>query len=228
MLTSFGQFFVIFDSTVLNVGFASIERDFVGVARTTLAWALTSYSIGTASLLLLAGRVADLFGRKRVFLIGISIFALGSLGAGLSPNVGILIATRSIQSIGGALMVPTSIALALPEFPAERRSLAVGVWGSIAALAGGLGPPLGAGVIELGGWRWIFFINIPVVVIVVVLGRRILRESKGTSTGARLDMVSVPLGTIGLALLTLGVLEGGKWGWGKLASWWGGIGSWNR
>ena len=213
MLTSFGQFFVIFDSTVLNVGFASIERDFVGVARTTLAWALTSYSIGTASLLLLAGRIADLFGRKKVFLIGISIFALGSLGAGLSPNVGILIATRAVQSIGGALMVPTSIALALPEFPAERRSLAVGVWGSIAALAGGLGPPLGAGVIELGGWRWIFFINIPVVVVVVVLGRKILRESKGSSTGARLDMVSVPLGTVGLALLTLGVLEGEKWGW---------------
>ena len=213
MLTSFGQFFVIFDSTVLNVGFASIERDFSGVARTTLAWALTSYSIGTASLLLLAGRIADLFGRKRVFLVGISIFALGSLGAGLSPNVGFLIATRAIQSVGGALMVPTSIALALPEFPPERRSLAVGVWGSIAALAGGLGPPLGAGVIELGGWRWIFFINIPVVVIVVVLGRRVLRESKGSSTGARLDMVSVPLGTIGLALLTLGVLEGEKWGW---------------
>ena len=213
MLTSFGQFFVIFDSTVLNVGFASIERDFVGVARTTLAWALTSYSIGTASLLLLAGRIADLFGRKKVFLIGISIFAIGSLGAGLSPNVGILIATRAVQSVGGALMVPTSIALALPEFPAERRSLAVGVWGSIAALAGGLGPPLGAGVIELGGWRWIFFINIPVVVVVVVLGRKILRESKGSSTGTRLDMVSVPLGTVGLALLTLGVLEGEKWGW---------------
>ena len=213
MLTSFGQFFVIFDSTVLNVGFASIERDFSGVACTTFAWALTSYSIGTASLLLLAGRIADLFGRKRVFLIGISVFALGSLGAGLSPNVGILIATRAIQSIGGALMVPTSIALALPEFPAERRSLAVGVWGSIAALAGGLGPPLGAGVIELGGWRWIFFINIPVVLTVVILGRKVLRESKGSSTGVRLDMVSVPLGTIGLALLTLGVLQGEKWGW---------------
>ncbi|MBU6242064.1 MAG: MFS transporter [Acidobacteria bacterium] len=113
MLTSFGQFFVIFDSTVLNVGFASIEKDFSNVARTTLAWALTSYSIGTASLLLLAGRVADLFGRKRVFLVGISIFAIGSLGAGLAPNVGILIATRAVQSVGGALMVPTSIALAL-------------------------------------------------------------------------------------------------------------------
>ena len=213
LLTSFGQFFVIFDSTVLNVGFASIEEDFSNVARTTLAWALTSYSIGTASLLLLAGRIADLFGRKRVFLVGISIFALGSLGAGLAPNVGILIATRAIQSVGGALMVPTSIALALPEFPPERRSLAVGVWGSIAALAGGLGPPLGAGVIELGGWRWIFFINIPVVLIVVVLGRNVLRESKGSSTGTRLDMISVPLGTIGLALLTLGVLEGEKWGW---------------
>ena len=221
LLTSFGQFFVIFDSTVLNVGFASIEKDFSNVARTTLAWALTSYSIGTASLLLLAGRVADLFGRKRVFLVGISIFAIGSLGAGLAPNVGILIATRAVQSVGGALMVPTSIALALPEFPPERRSLAVGVWGSIAALAGGLGPPLGAAVIELGGWRWIFFINIPVVLIVVLLGRNILRESKGSSTGVRLDMVSVPLGTIALALLTLGVLEGEKWGWtspGILAS----------
>ncbi|MBU6225948.1 MAG: MFS transporter, partial [Acidobacteria bacterium] len=108
LVTSFGQFFVIFDSTVLNVGFASIEKDFSNVARTTLAWALTSYSIGTASLLLLAGRVADLFGRKRVFLVGISIFALGSLGAGLAPNVGILIATRAVQSVGGALMVPPS------------------------------------------------------------------------------------------------------------------------
>ncbi|MBM3730773.1 MAG: DHA2 family efflux MFS transporter permease subunit [Actinobacteria bacterium] len=213
MLTSFGQFFVIFDSTVLNVGFASIEKDFSNVARTTLAWALTSYSIGTASLLLLAGRVADLFGRRRIFLIGISIFALGSLGAGLAPNVGVLIATRTVQSVGGALMVPTSIALALPEFPPERRSLAVGVWGSIAALAGGLGPPLGAGVIELGGWRWIFFINIPVVVLVVVSGRNVLRESKGSSTGTGLDMLSVPLGTTGLALLTLGVLQGAKWGW---------------
>ena len=212
-LTSFGQFFVIFDSTVLNVAFPTIERDFPSVARTTLAWALTSYSIGTASLLLLAGRIADLFGRKKVFLLGISLFAVGSMGAGLAPGVGILILARCIQSIGGALMIPTSIALALPEFPAERRNLAIGVWGSIAALAGGLGPPLGAAVIEFAGWRWIFFINVPVVVIVVVLGRKILRESKGQSTGVRLDMVSVPLGTIGLALLTLGVLQGHKWGW---------------
>ena len=98
---------------------------------------------------------------------------------------------------------------------------AVGVWGSVAALAGGLGPPLGSAVIELGGWRWIFFINIPVVLIVVVLGRNVLRESKGSSTGTRLDMVSVPLGTIGLALLTLGVLQGEQGGGtmpGSLAS----------
>jgi len=213
LLTSFGQFFVIFDSTVLNVAFPSIERDYANVARTTLAWALTIYSIGTASLLLFAGRIADLFGRKKVFLIGISIFAFGSLGAGLAPSVGILIAARAVQSVGGALMIPTSIALALPEFPAERRSLAIGVWGSIAALGGGLGPPLGAAVIELGGWRWIFFINIPVVLVIVLVGRKVLRESIGQSTGARLDMVSVPLSTIALALLTLGVLEGHKWGW---------------
>lgn len=213
LLTSFGQFFVIFDSSVLNVAFPSIEADFKNVARTTLAWALTSYSIGTASLLLLAGRIADLFGRKKVFLTGISVFAIGSLAAGLAPNVGLLITARSVQSIGGALMIPTSIALALPEFPPERRSLAVGVWGSIAALAGGLGPPLGAAVIELGGWRWIFFINVPVVAVVVILGRKVLRESKGQSTGVRLDMVSVPLGTIALATLTLGVLEGHTWGW---------------
>jgi EmrB/QacA subfamily drug resistance transporter len=213
MLTSFGQFFVIFDSTVLNVAFPTIERDFPNVARTTLAWALTSYSIGTASLLLLAGRVADLFGRKKVFLFGISLFAIGSMGAGLASGVGILIFARCVQSVGGALMIPTSIALALPEFPAEKRSLAIGVWGSIAALAGGLGPPLGAAVIEFAGWRWIFFINVPAVAIVVLLGRKVLRESKGQSTGTRLDMVSVPLGTIGLASLTLGVLQGHKWGW---------------
>lgn len=213
LLTSFGQFFVIFDSTVLNVAFPSIEASFSSTSRTTLAWALTSYAIGTASLLLLAGRLADLFGRRRIFLTGIMAFALGSLAAGLAPNVGLLIAARSVQSIGGAFMIPTSIALALPEFPASRRSLAVGVWGSIAALAGGLGPPAGAAVIELGGWRWIFLINIPVVIIVVTLGRRVLRESKGQSTGVRIDIVSIPLGTLGLAAITLAVLEGKTWGW---------------
>jgi EmrB/QacA subfamily drug resistance transporter len=213
LLTSFGQFFVIFDSTVLNVAFPSIERSFPSVDRTTLAWALTSYSIGTASLLLLAGRIADLFGRKRVFLTGISVFALASLAAGLARSVPLLIAARSVQSIGGALMIPTSIALALPEFPPQRRSLAVGVWGSIAALAGGLGPPIGAAVIELGGWRWIFFINVPVVALVVVLGRKVLRESVGQSSGVRIDIVSIPLGTVALAALTLGVLKGERWGW---------------
>ena len=213
LLTSFGQFFVIFDSTVLNVAFPSIERSFSSTSRTTLAWALTSYAIGTASLLLLAGRLADLFGRRRIFLTGITAFAIGSLAAGLAPNVGLLIAARSVQSIGGAFMIPTSIALALPEFPASRRSLAVGVWGSIAALAGGLGPPIGAAVIELGGWRWIFLINIPVVLIVVTLGRRILRESKGQNSGSRIDVVSIPLGTLSLAAITLGVLEGKTWGW---------------
>ena len=213
LLTSFGQFFVIFDSTVLNVAFPSIEASFPSTSRTTLAWALPSYAIGTASPLLLAGRLADLFGRRRIFLTGITAFAIGSLAAGLAPNVGLLIAARSVQSIGGAFMIPTSIALALPEFPASRRSLAVGVWGSIAALAGGLGPPAGAAVIELGGWRWIFLINIPVVLIVVILGRRILRESKGQNSGSRIDVVSIPLGTLSLAAITLGVLEGKTWGW---------------
>mgnify|MGYP006277372453 CR=1 FL=1 len=213
LLTSFGQFFVIFDSTALNVAFASIERSFPKVPQSTLAWTLTSYSIGTASLLLLAGKVADLFGRKRIFLTGISTFAIGSLAAGVAVNVPMLIASRAVQGAGGALMIPTSIALALPEFPPERRSLAVGVWGSIAALAGGLGPPFGALMIDALKWRGIFFINIPVVIAVVALGRSVLRESKGESTGFRVDVVSIPLGTIALAALTLGVLEGQKWGW---------------
>lgn len=212
-ITSCAQFFVSFDATALNVGFPSIERSFSSVPRTTLAWTLTSYSIGTASLLLLAGRLADLFGRKRVFLIGISVFALGSLAAGLSPHVGLLIASRAIQAVGGALMLPTSLALALPRFPVSRRSLAVAIWGSFAALAGGLGPPAGAGLIALGGWRAIFFLNIPVVIVVVILGRRFLEESSDLRKGVRLDLVSVPLGSIALASLTLAVLEGEKWGW---------------
>jgi len=203
LLTSFGQFFVIFDSTVLNVGFASIEKDFSDVARTTLAWALTSYSIGTASLLLLAGRVADLFGRKRVFLVGISIFAIGSLGAGLAPNVGILIATRAVQSVGGALMVPTSIALALPEFPPERRSLAVGVWGSIAALAGGLGPPLGAAVFTFADWRWIFFINLPIAAVGLFLVMRHVPQVAEQDV-APIDWPGVALTGLGLAALIFG------------------------
>ena len=212
-ITSCAQFFVSFDATALNVAFSSIEKSFSDVPRTTLAWTLTSYSIGTASLLLLAGRLADLFGRKRIFLVGISAFAVGSLAAGLSPHVGLLIASRAIQSVGGALMLPTSLALALPGFPASRRSLAVAIWGSFAALAGGIGPPAGAGLIALGGWRAIFFINIPVVLIVVLLGRKYLKESSDIKAGARLDLISVPLGSIALASITLAVLEGEKWGW---------------
>lgn len=212
-LTSCAQFFVSFDATALNVAFPSIEASFADVPRTTLAWVLTSYSIGTASLLLLAGRLADLFGRKRVFLIGITTFAVGSLAAGLAPHVGLLIGARAVQSVGGALMLPTSLALALPGFPASRRSLAVSIWGSFAALAGGIGPPAGAGLIALGGWRAIFFLNIPVVVIVVLLGRKYLKESNEPQSGIRLDFVSVPLGSIALAALTLGVLEGDHWGW---------------
>jgi EmrB/QacA subfamily drug resistance transporter len=212
-LTSVGQAIVILQSSVVNIAFVSIEASFPSTERATLAWIVTGYAIGSAALLLLAGRLADIYGRRRVFSVGVAIFSLASLAAGLAWAPGWLIAARVIQSVGGALMIPTSLSLVLPLFPDNRRSLVVGVWAAVAAVAGAAGPPLGAAIIELASWRWIFAINAPVGVAIVLLGRSVLAENTGRRAETKIDLVAVPLGTIGVALVVLGVLQGSTWGW---------------
>ena len=164
-------------------------------------------------MLLLAGRLADVYGRRRIFLIGVAVFSLASLGCGLAPTPGWLIGWRLVQAIGGSFMIPTSLSLVLPMFPRSRRALAVGIWGAVAATAGAIGPPVGAAIIEFTNWRWIFFANAPIGLAIVVLGLRLLPENKGRRSETRIDLLGVPIGSAGVALLTLGLLQGTRWGW---------------
>ncbi len=213
LLISFGQVFAIFDSSVLNVAFPSMERTFDATARSTLAWAITGYIISSGAALLLAGRLADRLGRKRVFLSGVAVFTVASALSGLAPTAGFLIASRVVQGLGAALMIPSSLALALPEFPVARRSQAVAVWGGLGAVAGAAGPPVGGAVIALSSWRWVFFLNVPVGLAVLAIGALVLRESERSSRAGRLDVVGAVTGTGAFALVTLAILQGNRWGW---------------
>ena len=150
------------DLSIVNVAFPALERSFPHDSRAALAWVITGYSIVFGSLLVTAGRSADRIGRRRVFFAGLAVFSLGSALCGLAPSVSLLIAGRLIQGCGAAAMLPASLGLLLGAFPTERRSQVVAMWGGVGALAVATGPSLGAALISAGGWRWAFYVNLPV------------------------------------------------------------------
>jgi EmrB/QacA subfamily drug resistance transporter len=209
---SVGQMMTTFSGSALNVAFPSMQAG-LETSRATLAWTVTGYAIASASLLLVAGGMADRIGGRRIFLIGLSLFALGATCSGLAPSVGLLIAARVIQGFGSALMIPSSITLALLEFPTQRRSIAIAVWGGFAALAGAGGPPIGGALTEYLGWRWIFLGTIPICLSVLVLGLAILPRTPPRSGREPLDLPGAFLAALGAALVVTVMLQGSRWGW---------------
>jgi EmrB/QacA subfamily drug resistance transporter len=211
-LGSLGAFIVFLDTTIVNIAFETISR---GFHTTTghLAWVLNAYSLVFAALLIPAGRVADRYGRKRVFLIGLTGFAAMSALCGIAPNAGILIAGRALQAIFSALIVPTSLALILPEFPAAKRHVAIGTWGAMGAAAAAFGPTIGALLTEYASWRWIFLINVPISAAVVLLGLRLLRESRDENASGIPDPLGIALVAAVPALLSFSIIEGPERGW---------------
>ena len=155
-----GAFLANLDLFIVNIAFPAIQVDFPGADLSELSWVLNGYAIVFATLLVPAGRLADLVGRKRIFLGGLALFLVAS--ALCAPAIGpwTLVGARVIQAIGAALMIPTSLALLLPEFPLERRAAAVGFWTAGAALAATLGPTIG-GLLVTASWRWVFLVNLP-------------------------------------------------------------------
>jgi len=160
-LGSLGAFVVFLDTTIVNIAFPTISRGF-DTTTAHLAWVLNAYSLVFAAMLIPAGRVADRYGRKRMFLVGLTGFAVMSALCGAAPNAGVLIVGRALQAVFAALVVPTSLALVLPEFPPEKRHVAVGTWGAMGAAAAALGPTTGALLTEYASWRWIFLVNVPI------------------------------------------------------------------
>lgn len=203
---------VFLDATIVNIAFPAISADFDDVTRSGLSWVLNAYAVVFGALLVTAGRLADDHGRKRVFLLGLVVFAVGSALCGLAPSAPLLIAARVVQGVGGALLVPASLALLLPEFPLSKRATAVGLWSACGAIASATGPSLGALLIDGPGWRWVFFVNLPFCAAAVWFGRRVLVESRGHAPG-RVDVLGVLLVTAVFGLLSLGLVQGGEWGW---------------
>ncbi len=163
--TSLAVFMALLDATILFVAFPSIRRSFPETSVADLSWILNAYTIVYAALLVPAGRMADRVGRRRVFLIGVWVFTLGSLACGVAPTPTFIVAGRVLQAVGAAMLTPPSLALVLVAFPRSKRSLAVSLWAAVGALAAAVGPSLGSAVIQFGGWRWADVIGVGLLIL---------------------------------------------------------------
>jgi EmrB/QacA subfamily drug resistance transporter len=214
---SLGVLIAQIDTSVVNLAVKDIGTN-LGAGVTALQWVVDAYNLVYASLLLTAGTIADLYGRRRIFAVGIALFTLGSLVCGLAPNAAVLIAGRAVAGLGAALEIPTSLAILAVAYPETReRTRALGVWASCNGLAFIIGPTLGGALVEYIGWRSIFLLIIPICALVLVLTATSVPESK-SPTGRRLDAPGQALAIAGLGALALAVIQGPQWGWESIGS----------
>ena len=211
VVASAGAFLAFLDTTIVNIAFPSISASFSSSGSDALSWVLDGYFVVIAALLVPAGGLADRFGRKRIFQVGIASFTLSSVLCAVAPTLELLIAARVLQGIGAALIAPASLALVLDQFPPERRATGVGIWGAAAAAAAATGPTLGGALVEASDWRLIFLVNLPLGAAILIAGRR-LRERPVLDSRLP-DLLGGVMLALGLALITLGIIEGNDWGW---------------
>lgn len=205
---------IILDTTILNVALGSIIRD-LHTDIQKIQWVITAYSLTLAALTITGGRLGDLFGRKRMFIVGAVLFAVGSFLASISTNVGMLIAGEAIvEGIGAALMMPATASLLVVNFHGRQRAVAFGVWGGIAGAAAALGPILGGYLTTHYNWRWGFRINL-VVVVALIIGSVLIPESRDTKEKKELDFAGVLLSAVGLLSFVFGIIEASSYGWWK-------------
>lgn len=200
--------------TGTNIAFPAIEETFSGSSRATLSWSLSGYSIALATFMVPAGRLSDRQGRRRMFFAGVWIFLIASLICSLAPTAPIFVAGRVLQGLGGSLTVPTSLALVLPDFPAGRRSSAVAVWTASGTVGAAIAPWLSATIVSSFGWRYVYVIALPIAVLLLTAGRRLLKESTPQHSDDRLDLIGLPMGTFAIGLLALVIVQVPRWGWG--------------
>lgn len=200
------------DTTILFVAFPDITASFGDSSASTLSWVLNAYTIAFAALLVPAGKLADRLGHRLAFLVGSATFTVASMACGLAPTVGALIAARVFQGVGAAILVPSSLALVMAAFPREKIPQVVAIWGAIGAMSAALGPSLGGLIVDAFGWRWAFFINLPIGVVTIFAGVRFLLESK--DPGVRLPSLGgVVLIALAAGALLYGVVESDAVGW---------------
>src|SRR5437588_8750287 len=195
LIVSVGLFMVVLDNLVVNVALPSIHRD-LGASIQALEWTVNAYILAYAVFLLTGAALGDRFGRKRLFIGGIALFTISSAAAALAPTSGTLIAARAMQGVGAAIVTPLTLTLLADAFPPERRGIALGVWSGISGIAVALGPLVGGAVIQAASWHWIFWINVPIGMLLVPLAAARLAESQGPSR--KLDLTGLGLASSGL------------------------------
>ncbi|WP_047537062.1 DHA2 family efflux MFS transporter permease subunit [Methylotenera versatilis] len=210
-------FMVSLDTTILYAGFNNILQSFPASTAADLSWAMNAYSIVYAAMLIPAGGIADKYGRKKVFILGVTLFITASLACGASPSVFWLIVARVFQSIGACLLSPAALAIVLEAFPREKRMIVMGAWGAVGALAAALGPGIGSFIIDIGGWQWAFFINIPIGLFCLWQSMTTLHESTQPRDKIRLDWVGMLLLIIGVGAIAFSIVELNSAYWSKPA-----------
>jgi EmrB/QacA subfamily drug resistance transporter len=211
----FALFMIMLDNTVVNVALPSIQED-LDATISSLEWTVNAYTLTFAVLLVTGGRLGDIFGRRRMFILGVLAFALSSAAIGLAPDQTWLVLGRAAQGVGAALMMPATLSIITNAFPPEMRGKAIGTWAGVSGLALAIGPVVGGFLTEHVSWRAIFFLNLPVAVGAVAMTLFAARESRDETVERRIDLPGVATLTIALTSLVLALIEGNAWGWGSV------------
>jgi EmrB/QacA subfamily drug resistance transporter len=209
---AFGLFMIMLDNTIVNVALPSIQRD-LNIGISELEWVFNGYALTFGVLMLTGGKLADMLGRRRIFIAGLVIFTLASLGCGLASSAGMLIGARVVQGVGSALMNPATLSIITATFPPRQRGMAIGIWAGVSGMALAIGPLVGGLITQHWSWNWIFFINVPIGIIAIVVARLVIDESRDTSAEQRLDLPGLLSSAIALFALTYGLIEANTYGW---------------
>jgi EmrB/QacA subfamily drug resistance transporter len=212
MAVSFGLFMIMLDNTVVNVALKTMQSD-LHVSQSGLEWVVVAYALTFASLMITGGKLADMFGRRKIFMTGLVIFTLASLACGLSSSLGWLVASRAAQGVGSALMNPATLSIVVATFPPKQRGQAIGIWAGVSALALAIGPLIGGVITQHIGWNWIFFINVPIGALALVVAQLVIRESRDTTHEQSIDLPGLVTSIGFLFTLSYALIEGNSHGW---------------
>jgi EmrB/QacA subfamily drug resistance transporter len=219
LLTSGATFMAFLDTTVVNIAFPALHSSYPAISLASLSWVVSGFAIAFAALLAPAGRLADVLGRRQVFLVSVAVFTAASLACAVAPNFGVLLGARVVQGIGAAGMIPAALGLLLAEMPPARLLSAIGIWGASGSMAAAAGPSLGGLLIAASSWRAVFLLNLPIGALILLGGWRAVPARPGAGPwqgrpGGLPDGVGTAAATFGIAGVVLGLTKGGDWGWG--------------
>lgn len=216
LVLSLGFFMTLLDLTIVNIAIPDMLSR-LHASLDGILWVINSYALVLAVLLITAGRLGDLRGQRTMFIVGVTVFTLASAACGFSPTVGWLVGFRAVQGVGAALLMPQTLAILTMVFPPERRGAAFGIWGAVAGVATIAGPTLGGLLVSAFDWRYIFFINVPIGILVITMGFVLIPDVR-TGTQHRLDLPGVLLASLSLLAICYGLVEGQKYNWGHITS----------